>query len=285
MGDEKDTAPTVNRKVTVGDEDYTIRNFKGFKAFRIGRVLSKLGKVGPEVSEKVNEFVREYGEKNAEKVPRATLELRYPEEAAHVSEEAWAQSGGIVVLPSAPTTPEILATVFPIAFEAAGEKVVDLLAWVIASDSELETKDGEGEEAIEKYIEGLRKKLLHRGDLDQLLELAAAAQDVLREQMAGKGVQIRSVLKLVGLGEDEEEEETPQTEEETSTEHQPIVASPVIVDEDEKSEPATETATPSTIASPSPSEKPDSSTDSPAPTDGDDETSSTDTTGSDSTST
>lgn len=254
------------REIKAGDETYTIASFKGYKAFRIGRMLAGMGEIGPEISKAVNKFTVEYRESNVDVIPRATLEFRYPEDAAVVSEEAWQESGGEIRLAREPSQAEVLAIVLPTAFELAGDKVADLLAWVVADDVELEKRDGEGEEAVKEYIAGLRSNLLFRAGIDEMFDLAVAAQEVLKDQMEGKAEAARSLLALIGLdaGEEEETEETESDE----TDETPKAASPEF--EPEKEE------TPSTPESPTMSEKPDSSTDSPPPTDGVEETSSTD---------
>lgn len=263
----------VVRKVSAGGEDYTIAKFKGYKAFRIGRMLTSLGEIGPEISKATNEFVVEYRKQNVDVIERATLEFRYPTEAAGVSQEAWEQSDGVIKLANDPSQAEIMAIVFPKAFELAGDKVVDLLAWVIASDSELETKDGEGEEAVLTYIGELRKRLMFRCDVDELFDLAAAATEVLRDQLAGKAEQARSLLALVGLSqEDSEDEETDEEESETTEEQTPAT---MTIEDETSIEPEPKAETPTTPASPTTSERPASSTDSQPPTDGGGETSST----------
>lgn len=255
------------REIKAGDQTYTIARFKGYKAFRIGRMLAGMGEIGPEISKAVNKFVSEYRESNADVIPRATLEFRYPEDAAVVSEEAWKESGGEIRLARDPSQAEILAIVLPTAFELAGDKIADLLAWVVADDAELEKKDSEGEEAVEAYIGDLRKKLLFHAGIDELFDLAVGAQEVLKDQMEGKAEAARSLLALIGL--DNSEEEDPSQEEGSDPmDGTPKVASPEF--ESEKDE------TPSTPESETTSEKPDSSTDSPAPTDGTVEPSSTD---------
>jgi hypothetical protein len=255
------------RRVSVGGDVYTVANFKGFKAFRLGRMLTELGEIGPKIQSKVSAFVAEYRKENVEEIARATLEFRYPADAAAVTDKAWEESGGVIKLARDPGEAEILAVALPAAFELAGERVVDLLAWVIADDRELEQKDDEGEEAIDAYIKGLRRKLLFRGDVDELLELALVAKDVLTGQMAGKAERARSLLALVGLGNDSEDEDPePETE---ATEEDGRKPAEMTIEDDEKAE------THSTSESQPTSQKPDSSTDSQPPTDGDADTSST----------
>lgn len=256
----------VSRSVQAGGETYTIGKFKGYKAFRIGRQLTALGEIGPKVSEALNKFSTEYRKQNVDTIPRATLEFRYPADAANVSEEAWKESGGVIELSSEPSQAEVMAVVLPTLFDLAGDAIFDLLAWVVADDAELERLDNEGEEAIKTYIAGLRKKLMFGADVDQLLELATAAQGVLADQLAGKADQARSLLKLVGLDQNPDEEE-PEEEASTTTEDGRTAASPEF-------EPESKDETLSTPESETTRPRPDSSTDSPLPTDGDEETSS-----------
>lgn len=254
-----------HRTIKAGETEYTIRKFKGFKALRIGRMVTSLGEIGPKVSKAVNEYATEYREDNVERISRAVLELRFPADAAGISDKAWEESGGFVELPNDPSEAEVLAVVIPKAFELAGDRIVELLAWVVADDTKLEEADNESEEAVTAYIEGIRKELLYKAHIDELFDLAYGAQEVIGEQMAGKGQKARALLKLVGLNQEEEpEEETP--EEEPKQERQ----STEIETERPKD------ATPSTPTSTTTSERPDSSTDSPQPTDGGEETSSTD---------
>lgn len=264
--------PTAPREVEAAGKKYTISKFKGFKAFRIGKQLTELGEIGPEIQKAVSKFINEYRAENVEKIPRATLEFRYPAEAAAVSEKAWEVSGNVIELAQDPGQAEILAITIPKAFELAGDRVVDLLAWVVSDDKVLQEKDLAGGEDLEAYIKEIKSELLYNADLDELLELAFAAQDVISEQMAGKAERARKLLAVVGLGETEAE---PPAE--TEEEPQPKPAE-VIVPDEEKPE------TPSSPESTSTSPRPDLSTDSPPPTDGDDERSSTASTGEPSTS-
>lgn len=251
MGD----AVEATKVVSAGGKEYRIGKFKGYKALRLGRMLTSLGEIGPKVSKAVNEYTTEYREQNVEKISRATLEFRYPADAAGVSDEAWKESGGYIELPGEPGEAEILSVVLPTVFDLAGDAVIDLLAWVVADDSKLEEADNEGEQEVENYIKGIARELKFQADIDELFDLAAAAQEVLGEQMAGKATKARSLLKLVGLEQDQEE--PPKAEEQKT--------------ESERSE----TETPSTLESPQTSPRHDSSTDSPPPTDGDEERSST----------
>lgn len=256
---EEQAQPSAPREIKAGEKTYTIGRFMGYKAFRIGRALTGLGEIGPEVSKRINAYVAEYREANVDRISRATLEFRYPEEAAGVSNEAWKESGGYIELAQEPSQAEILTIVLPTAFDLAGDKIADLLAWVVADDATLEEKDNDSEEAVAAYIGELRKELLFRCAVDELLDLALAAQDVLRDQLSGKGEGARSLLKLVGL--DPESEEEPEDDGE-----KPETAS-MTIEYEEKDE------TPSTPKSPTMSERPDSSIDSPEPTAGSEESS------------
>jgi hypothetical protein len=255
--DQAATTEAVPRSIKAGGETYEVSKFTGYKAFRIGRLLTTLGEIGPELSKRVGEFTTEYRKTNVEEIPRATLEFRYSAEAAAVSDEAWKESNGVITLSNDPSEAEILAVVLPTAFELAGDRVADLLAWVIADDKKLEELDAEGEEAVKQYIDGLRRTLLFNCTIDELFDIAIGAQAVLGEQMAGKAEQARSLLPLVGLGNqgasEEEAEDAPD-------EGQRETATVEIEGEDE---------TRSTPESQTRSEKPDSSTDSPLPTGGD----------------
>src|SRR4051794_3606194 len=109
----------MSNTIDIGDQTYTVQKFSGRKAIRAGRLLTEILQEVPDIQKRVSEFTREFREVNATRVSRATAELRWPEQVARVSEEAWRSSDGKVEIPADPSVYDIAGHVFPLVFEAA----------------------------------------------------------------------------------------------------------------------------------------------------------------------
>lgn len=180
--------------IQIGDQTYTVGKFSTFKALRAGKLVSRILNKIPDLQDHVNEFIRDYREKNSQKISRADAELRWPkEQVERVSEAAWESSEGYITLAPTPTQYEIAAHVFPTVFEAAEDEVLTLLALLVTSNPELRAAD-EGDR-VDAALEEKRKMLVHE-DLSDLLDLVAIAGEVLNEQFAGKADRLRRMGRL-----------------------------------------------------------------------------------------
>lgn len=170
-----------------------------------------------------------------------------PDPLAHMSEQDWAASGNRLRIPRSPTMGERVAAVFPTALDLAEEQVLELLALLAMSNTDLKRKSRDG--SLKDYLVERADDIID-ADATELLELAVAAGEMVDEQFNNKlkalGDRVPNAARLLGLN----------------------LGSP------------NPTRTPAPSSSESPPTKPTSSTDSPAPTDGESETSSTEPAGS-----
>lgn len=185
----------MSQSVKVGDRTYNIAAFKGFKAVRVGRIIAQITKEAPAIVDRMGDFTREYEQKNVIRITRSMSVLpRFKPlfDDMKMTPEEWEATGGAVEIPQSPEPEMVMAAVFPLAFEFAEDRVVELLAWIAAPNSELKDADEAGE--VDKYISDLSKRLLHEGDLEELLALAIAGAEVVREQFAGKVEQLGKLI-------------------------------------------------------------------------------------------
>lgn len=188
--------------VTVGEREYAIRPFRGYKALRVGHIVAAISRQVPDVLEAVATFTRQYEASNAVRITRLqalTIE-QFRDATADVSDAVWEQAGGILELPSSPSMPEQVAAVFPLVFENAEPQVVRLLALIATSDTDLRDADEEGEdEAVDALLKKTSKRLLHEGTIDELLSLAIVATEVIREQFAGRAGEVGKLKAMFGM--------------------------------------------------------------------------------------
>lgn len=221
----------MTKTITVGERSYTLSDFKGFKALQIGEVISRITQQVPEVIGMMSDYTREYEAKNAVKVTRQMSML--PEfkpmfRQMNMTDADWEACGGYVELPQSPDPQYVFASVFPHVFQHAREEVVQLLALIAASNSELAQWDQE--ETLTENVSQLGKSLLYQGDLSELLDLLQAGLEQARDEL-GK---LRQVVDLIGALTGRQQPSQNGSTASTATEE---------ADEAESSEPSPETAT------------------------------------------
>jgi hypothetical protein len=211
--------------VTVGEREYVLRPFRGLKALSLMTSIGGLMKTLPDLQDQIAEAQRRHRDQNMIDIPRAAFELRYPEDAKNVSQEAWDQSGGSVRLPDPDAQlgwEQILLSVLPTIMDEARDQVLTVMALVVIPDRELQAADEE--DKVTEALAAVSKQLLYEGTLDELAELALRSVELVKEQFQGKvGELIEQVGNLFGAEETEAEEikigtvETPETSNETSS--------------------------------------------------------------------
>lgn len=253
-----------NRTVTLGDATVVVERPSALKASRAFAILKGVGGHTRTITKEWTKFVAEHEAENYVELTRTQARLRFPprpilnpttmmparDEAGevvytpsvveHMTDEDWAKSGEVLRLPESPTTPQIIAAVFPTAIELAEDQVYRLLAlFTVPNDVLKQAWKGQG---IDQVIDEAVDRLLG-GYFDELLELAVVCGEVVDENFTRKieelGDRAGKALRLIGI-------KGPAT-----TPAEPSTSSP-------SSEP---TSTPS-------DSRPTSSTDGPASSDG-----------------
>lgn len=184
------------REVTVGDRTYALPALNGFKAVRAARLVSEVAKCAPAVTDKLTQLRKDYAGVNAlvvtptlAKLPR--FQRIVVDEQGNEHEEAmftaadFEASGGEVRIPQDPPVSDQIMAVFPIVFEAAEQQVVELFALLTAPNSELADADESG--TVDDYLKKSGRKLLHAATLEQLVDLAVAAAEIVTESLTKDG--------------------------------------------------------------------------------------------------
>lgn len=200
---------TENETLRVGEREYVLRPFKGLKAVSLMDAVGGLMKVMPDIQDRIAAITKKHRDDNLMDWPRAAIELRYPEEAKNISDEAWNQNGGVVRLPDPDAAlgwEQILLTILPQVMGEARDQVMDILALIVIPDVELMEADDAGD--IETPVRAIGKQLLREGTLDELADLALKSVELIKNQFAGKVAElIAQVGEMFGADEAEEDEE------------------------------------------------------------------------------
>lgn len=203
----------MSTTVTVGESTYTLSPFKGFKALKIGAVVSRITNDVPQVIGMMGDFTRDYESKNSVKVTRQMSvlpEFRVLMSRVNMTDDDWQKVGGFIELPASPDQGLVIAAVFPYVFEHAQHHIIELLALVAATNGELQQWDEM--EQYEEQVKLLGKKLLYSGDLSELLELLTAGM----KQAQGELGKLRSLVGAFRALTGQEVDTTEQTTDTTT---------------------------------------------------------------------
>lgn len=175
------------REVRIGDRTYPIARFKGFKAVRAGRIVQQLSDQYPVILDAMAEFTRNYEAKNTVRITRAMAHLpRF--QALGLTDQDF-DGREYIELPQAPSGEERLFAVFHKVMTIFEQQLMELLALIVAPNSELRRADSE--DRVDQYLADLGKELLFEGDLDELAMLLVEAREVIEEQFTGKLERLR----------------------------------------------------------------------------------------------
>lgn len=169
-------------EVKVGDSSLTIPRFSAFKVVRAGRLVAEIAKKYPQVILDMAKFTREYEDQNSIVITRAMAKTPRFQDYGFGTRDF--DDDGIVRLPQSPSMQEQIFAVLPQIMDAAEHEVLQLCALVLAPNSELEAADAD--DSVDEYLKTEAKKLLHKADGDQLIDIAVVAATVAREQFAHK---------------------------------------------------------------------------------------------------
>jgi hypothetical protein len=186
----------ATKEVQVGDRTVPMPELNGFKAVRAMRLLAEISKCVPDVMATLGKLREDYATQNALIVTPALAKLpRFQrvivdedgneQEVPLFTEADFEAAGGEIRIPQDPTTMDQIIAVFPIVFDAAQDRVVELLALIIAPNSELADADEEG--TVDAYLATHGRKLLHAATFDQLVVLIGEAVNIVVDALQRDG--------------------------------------------------------------------------------------------------
>lgn len=213
-----------NREVTLGGETVVVERPSALKASRAFAILKGVGGHTRTITKEWTKYVAEFEAENYVQLTRTQARLRFPPRpildpttmqpvkdadgelvltpsvVEHMTEEDWSKSGDVLTLPESPTTPQIVAAVFPTAIELAEDQVYKLLAlFTIPNDTLRQAWKGQG---IDPLLDEAVDRLLG-GFFDELLELAVVCGEVVDENFTRKveqlGDRAGKALRLIGI--------------------------------------------------------------------------------------
>jgi len=194
-------------QVRVGDRHITVGRFKGYTATRIMREAAKIGRAYPKIGRDLARYRQEYAAEHSMHLSRAQAEYQLGAAVKQISEKAWEQAGGELVLPRSPTLEEQVMTIYPELMDKAEEHVLCVLALIATTSRDLEEAWTEGgDSAVNDLLDKRAHELLFEADATELLELALAGAEVGRAQFAPLGARVKALLSQLGL-----RDESPQT--------------------------------------------------------------------------
>jgi len=234
--------------VTIGDDTYRVRPFKGLKGVYAGAILAGVTDEAQKIMDADQQYQRDYTAANKRRIPEelaVVREWQIPERAWRTDE---ATGERYILMPAYPSDEQRYLRGFNAAFQLARDQVLQLMALVLVDDDRLyDVDDQGGEEAVKELLLKEGRLLFRKATIGELIDLASTAFEVVRDEMASRQGKLQSVGELFGMT--RSSKPTPPADE----------------------QPKSETETPSTSET-SPNTSPDSSTASEPPTDGDGET-------------
>jgi len=192
-------------EVKIGATVHTVAPFSPRKVLTAGQMLKKVMGTVRQINAHAAEYRREYSKQNAEIITRAMSGVPpWRGLLADMTAEDWDRVGGQIELPAQPSANEIIAEVFPLAFEHAEDEVRRLLALVIIPNDELADAAyaGDAQAALDKY----GNQILDRGSIGQVIDLMDVAVRTLREEVDAKG---EALGRLRALFQTPQEPEAP----------------------------------------------------------------------------
>lgn len=183
-------------EVSIGDRSVQLPELNGYKAVRASRLVADVSRCFPDVLERLAELRKEYATTNALVLTPALAKLpRYQRtiidengvehDEAIFTDADFEIAGGEIRIPQDPSAVDQIIAVFPLIFDAAEKQVIELMALLVAPNSELADADENG--TVDEYLAKNGRKLLHTASLEQLLALMIAAVEIVTESVARDG--------------------------------------------------------------------------------------------------
>lgn len=202
-------------QVTIGGEPRTLGDFSAYKAFKAMETVAQVEEVWRAVLSAAATYKREYERENYVELDRSSARRHFapiplwetvrdgesvierpavtpdgkaiigPDPLGHLTEGDWEASGQKLRLPDSPSEQLVTAHMIPVAFKLGRDQVLRLLAIATVSNADIEKWDADGVEHVDVELDKAAHELLHRCKADELLELAAAALEHFKAQVAG----------------------------------------------------------------------------------------------------
>lgn len=197
--------------IKFGDRDITVERFCFAKAMRVITLLKKLQQSAPEISKAASDFRREYMAGNIVELDRVQAKMEFGPQPIfddenrpmfhegelltmassvdRMTEQDWERSNQTLKIRQEPSTAEMVAAVFPVAYEHAEETVVRLLGLVIMSNADVLRFVAAGN--LWDEVDRVAEQVIAPAFIEDVLELVVVVGEVIEGQV---------MTKVKGLG-------------------------------------------------------------------------------------
>lgn len=206
-------ATPVTVKLGEEDKEYTIQRFRGLKAIM---AMASMTRIAREVPDIMADAVKQYQARNTVVITESMARLpRWRSFTKEDFDAAALANGGRreLEIPTPMTVNEQIMYSLPTLLENARREVIRLLALLLVSNVELKIADKA--DNVEEKLDEYEDLLLYEAELDQLVDLCFAAQDVLSEQLSDRkdrlGKMMGSLMKAwwASMGQEPPTTQTP----------------------------------------------------------------------------
>ena len=185
----------TDQQVTVGGEEYTIQRFRGLKAVL---VLASITRIMQDVPDLIAQASKDYSAKHTVTITEEMAKLPRWEGFTAADFDIAEQKTGKrqIELPSQANGTEALLAALPKLLEStARREIVRLFAILLIPNAKLKVADKNDNvnEALDEYED----VILFEAEIDELVELAAAAQDAVRQLDTKRGGQLGKLAQQV----------------------------------------------------------------------------------------
>jgi hypothetical protein len=197
--------------IKVGGRDITVERFCFAKAMRVITLLKKLQQSAPEISKAASDFRREYMAGNIVELDRVQAKMRFGPQPIfddenkpmfhegelltmaspvdRMTEQDWERSDQTLKIRQEPSTPEMVAAVFPVAYEHAEKTVAQLLGLVIMSNTKVLEYVAAG--TLWEEVDRLAADVIAPAYIEDVMELVVVVAETIEGQV---------MTKVKGLG-------------------------------------------------------------------------------------
>lgn len=172
------------KSVQIAGSTYEIQRFKGLKAIMAIAAVARISEAVPNI---LADAAKKYNQRNTIVITEAMSRL--PRWAGFTSEDfdaAESRTGKRELeIPAPVAVNEQIMQSLPALLEQARKEVIRLLAILIIPNEKL--KEADKNDQVEAALDEYYEPLMYDADLSELAELAIAASDVLKAQLADKG--------------------------------------------------------------------------------------------------
>jgi hypothetical protein len=184
------------RDVSLGDlGTLHVGSFRAFKAVHVGALISNASTKAEAVWEAYEAFKRDYRAANRQRVPEEVVTIQN----WNVADSAWKVDDTgqrYIEIPQVPDDNQVILHIFEQAFTTARTEVTRLLGLIVIPNSELETAEAEGDQAVQNVLDNKGREVLRKATTGEIIRLLAATVDAVRDELEQQKAELGKLQSL-----------------------------------------------------------------------------------------